>query len=95
MKKIAVEGGVIVYLHHSSPGLRIEPSSPAKLLPCSRGAASETSQSTLQHEVGIGAQILSDLGLSSIRLLTNRPRRAVGLEGFGIQIVETVPISNG
>jgi 3,4-dihydroxy 2-butanone 4-phosphate synthase/GTP cyclohydrolase II len=94
MAQVAREGGVVVYLHHSSPGLRIlnSGSSEAVLLPCSRRASSEMSQSTIQHEVGIGAQILSDLGLSTIRLLTNRPRRAVGLEGFGIQIVETVPI---
>lgn len=93
MERVAREGGVVVYLHHSSSGLRTEGST---LLLCSRGAASsgerEKSQSTLQHEVGIGAQILSDLGLSTIRLLTNRPRRAVGLEGFGIQIVETLPL---
>ena len=89
MERVAREGGVVVYLHHSSPGLR---TASAVLLPCSRGAASDQSQSKIQHEVGIGAQILSDLGLSTIRLLTNRPRRTVGLEGFGIQIVETIPV---
>src|SRR5437868_11445749 len=41
------------------------------------------SQPPLQHEVGLGAQILSDLGLRTIRLLTNHPRRIVALEGFG------------
>ncbi|MCY4536344.1 MAG: hypothetical protein OXB91_13340, partial [Bryobacterales bacterium] len=41
---------------------------------------------------GLGAQILKDLGLQRIRLLTNRPRRVAGLEGFGIQIVEQLPI---
>ncbi|HEY3743235.1 MAG TPA: bifunctional 3,4-dihydroxy-2-butanone-4-phosphate synthase/GTP cyclohydrolase II, partial [Bryobacteraceae bacterium] len=83
-----------VYLHHSSPGLQIANAGTldAKLMPCSRGAASKMSQSSLQHEVGIGAQILCDLGLSTIRLLTDRPRRAVGLEGFGIQITGTLPI---
>jgi 3,4-dihydroxy 2-butanone 4-phosphate synthase / GTP cyclohydrolase II len=45
----------------------------------------------LQHEIGVGAQILSDLGLSTIRLLTNHPRKVVGVEGFGIQIIEQVP----
>ena len=49
-------------------------------------------QAPTQHEVGIGAQILSDLGLHTIRLLTNHPRRIVALEGFGIEIVEQVPI---
>src|SRR5262249_21342379 len=90
MEHVARDGGVVVYLHHSSPGLRV--SQGGVLEPCSRSAVPKKSQSSLQHEVGIGAQILSDLGLSTIRLLTNRPRRAVGLEGFGIHIVETVPI---
>jgi 3,4-dihydroxy 2-butanone 4-phosphate synthase/GTP cyclohydrolase II len=46
----------------------------------------------LQHEHGIGAQILSDLGLHRIRLLTNHPRRIVALEGFGIEVVEQIPV---
>ncbi len=50
------------------------------------------SQPPLQHEVGLGAQILSDLGLHTIRLLTNHPRRIVALEGFGIKIAEQVPV---
>jgi 3,4-dihydroxy 2-butanone 4-phosphate synthase/GTP cyclohydrolase II len=54
--------------------------------------ASEDGQRQLQHEHGIGAQILSDLGLHTIRLLTNHPRKVVGLEAFGIDIVEQVPI---
>ena len=45
-----------------------------------------------QHESGIGAQILSDLGLSSIRLLTNHPRKVVGLDAFGLEIVEQIPL---
>jgi 3,4-dihydroxy 2-butanone 4-phosphate synthase / GTP cyclohydrolase II len=47
----------------------------------------------LQHESGVGAQILADLGLTSIRLLTNHPRKVVGLEGFGIQITDQVPFA--
>ena len=46
----------------------------------------------LQYENGIGAQILRDLGLSTIRLLTNVPRTVVALEAFGIRITELVPI---
>ena len=45
-----------------------------------------------QHESGIGAQILADLGLTTIRLLTNHPRKVLGLDAFGIEIVEQVPI---
>jgi 3,4-dihydroxy 2-butanone 4-phosphate synthase/GTP cyclohydrolase II len=41
---------------------------------------------------GIGAQILRDLGLSSIRIMTNNPRKLVGLEGYGLQIIERIPL---
>ncbi|HMM20480.1 MAG TPA: bifunctional 3,4-dihydroxy-2-butanone-4-phosphate synthase/GTP cyclohydrolase II [Selenomonadales bacterium] len=44
------------------------------------------------RDYGIGAQILADLGLSSIRLLTNNPRKRVGLEGYGLKITERVPL---
>ena len=47
----------------------------------------------IQREVGIGAQILSDLNLHRIRLLTNRPKKVAALEGFGIEIVEQVPVA--
>jgi 3,4-dihydroxy 2-butanone 4-phosphate synthase/GTP cyclohydrolase II len=50
------------------------------------------SERKTQREIGIGAQILSELGLSRIRLLTNHPRRVAALEGFGIEIIEHVPI---
>lgn len=44
------------------------------------------------RDYGIGAQILVDIGLERIRLLTNNPRKVVGLEGHGLKVVETVPI---
>jgi 3,4-dihydroxy 2-butanone 4-phosphate synthase/GTP cyclohydrolase II len=44
------------------------------------------------RDYGIGAQILSDLGVRRIRLITNNPRKVVGLEGYGLQIVERVPL---
>jgi 3,4-dihydroxy 2-butanone 4-phosphate synthase / GTP cyclohydrolase II len=45
-----------------------------------------------QRDYGVGAQILAELGLHQIRLLTNNPRKFVGLEGYGLQIVERVPL---
>jgi 3,4-dihydroxy 2-butanone 4-phosphate synthase/GTP cyclohydrolase II len=98
LRMIAREGaGVLVYLHESGPGFRIErdPAHELRLSSHSRdfihyqGAAG---QRQLQHEHGIGAQILSDLGLHTIRLLTNHPRKIVALEGFGIEIVDQIPI---
>jgi 3,4-dihydroxy 2-butanone 4-phosphate synthase/GTP cyclohydrolase II len=44
------------------------------------------------RDYGIGAQILAELGLHRIRLLTNNPKKVVGLEGYGLEVVETVPI---
>jgi 3,4-dihydroxy 2-butanone 4-phosphate synthase/GTP cyclohydrolase II len=44
------------------------------------------------REYGIGSQILSDLGLTTIRVLTNNPRKITGIEGFGLRVVEQVPI---
>jgi 3,4-dihydroxy 2-butanone 4-phosphate synthase/GTP cyclohydrolase II len=44
------------------------------------------------RDYGVGAQILADLGLHNIRLLTNNPKKVVGLEGYGLKVVETVPI---
>jgi 3,4-dihydroxy 2-butanone 4-phosphate synthase/GTP cyclohydrolase II len=86
LKQIAEAGsGVLVYLHQTGPGLRTEGGTIF-------GHDRLVSQAPQQHEVGLGAQILSDLGLHRIRLLTNHPRRLVALEGFGIEIVDQVPI---
>jgi 3,4-dihydroxy 2-butanone 4-phosphate synthase / GTP cyclohydrolase II len=86
LRRIAQEGaGVLVYLHQTGYGLHIEN---GRII----GHERHVAQAPTQHEVGIGAQILSDLGLHTIRLLTNHPRRIVALEGFGIEIVEQVPI---
>ena len=45
-----------------------------------------------QRDYGIGAQILRDLGVRTMRLLTNNPRKFVGLEGYGLEIVDRVPL---
>ena len=44
------------------------------------------------RDYGIGAQILGDLGLTSIRILTNNPKKILGLEGYGLSVTEQVPI---
>ena len=46
------------------------------------------------RDYGIGAQILGDLGLTSIRILTNNPKKIVGLEGYGLSVTEQVPIQS-
>ncbi len=98
MRAIAEEGaGVLVYLHESGPGFRLEKDARGEPRLVSHGRdfmhyKGEAGQRQLQHEHGLGAQILSDLGLHTIRLLTNHPRKIVALEGFGIEIVEQVPV---
>ena len=99
LRKIAEEGlGVLVYLHQTGPGFRIEKDAEGRNRMVSHARdfmhyAGAAGQRQLQHESGIGAQILSDLGLHTIRLLTNHPRKIVALEGFGIEIVEQVPVT--
>ena len=44
------------------------------------------------RDYGVGAQILADLGIKKVRLMTNNPKKIVGLEGYGIEVVERVPI---
>ena len=88
---------MLVYLHHNRLGFGLEklPSGEQRVIPHPKEAyrtGSESGQGHLQYESGIGAQILSDLGLRTIRLLTNRPRKVVGLEGFGIRILDQIPV---
>src|SRR5579884_1160956 len=87
--------GVFVYLHQSGPGIQfVQHDGRRELLAHGRSQSSFTPSERhqpLQLETGVGAQILSDLGLSTIHLLTNHPRKVVGLEGFGIQITKQIP----
>ena len=96
LRRIAREGrGALIYLHQTSKGFSIERAGDRTALSFHRGqklpALLDNVRQT-QREIGIGAQILSDLNLRRIRLLTNRPKRAAALEGFGIEIVEQVPV---
>ena len=101
LEAIAEEGrGVFLYLHQSSPGMRLAASEKgAEIKPHTHDHDSASDyleqpggMKHIQRESGIGAQILRDLGVSSIRLLTNHPRRVIALEGYGIRIVEQSPI---
>jgi 3,4-dihydroxy 2-butanone 4-phosphate synthase/GTP cyclohydrolase II len=88
----AEKSGVIVYLPpRLSPGAEI-----AQLALAGGGPEEEPapgpSDSPLR-EFGIGAQILADLGLHKIRLLTNNPRKIAGLSGFGLEVVESTPLN--
>jgi 3,4-dihydroxy 2-butanone 4-phosphate synthase / GTP cyclohydrolase II len=93
MERIAAEGrGVILYLRRSGRGLDLF-STPG----AGTGAAPTTmflsSRSSIFRDFGIGAQILRDVGVGKIRWLTNNPLRLVSLPGYGLEIVEYVPLT--
>jgi 3,4-dihydroxy 2-butanone 4-phosphate synthase/GTP cyclohydrolase II len=75
--------GVIVYLRDGTAGV------PVAEIPHESGTSADAARSRQWREIGLGAQILKDLGISSIRLLASSKRTYVGLGGFGIEIVET------
>ena len=97
MRTIAEQGaGVIVYLDQEGRGIGLLNKLRAYELQ-DAGHDTVTANEELGFKpdlrnYGIGAQILLDLGLSSIRILTNNPRKLVGLEGYWLEIVERVPI---
>jgi 3,4-dihydroxy 2-butanone 4-phosphate synthase/GTP cyclohydrolase II len=96
------ERGVFVYLHHTGRGFQIDArEADSSELPRIRFHQREEldqdlgRQRLVQRESGIGAQILIDLGLRRIRVLTNHPRKVVALEGYGLEIADQVPLSVG
>ena len=97
MQRIADEGaGALIYLHQNSLGFALEKVDGVDQMefhPEERERHSLEYQRCTQREVGIGAQILLDLNLHRIRLMTNYPRPIAGLDGYGIEIVEHCPIS--
>jgi 3,4-dihydroxy 2-butanone 4-phosphate synthase / GTP cyclohydrolase II len=103
LEAIAAENrGVFLYLHHTGRGFRIdsrtqEGAALPQILYHQREQVERDPgvQRVIQHESGIGAQILKDLGLVRIRVLTNLPRKVVALKGYGIEIADQVPLEIG
>jgi len=87
LARFKAEGrGVIVYLRDGTAGV------PVAEIPHASDTGTEAARSRQWREIGLGAQILKDLGISSIRLLASSQRTYVGLGGFGIEIAATEPI---
>ena len=97
LRQVAAEGrGVIIYMRQEGRGIGLGPKLKAYKL---QEQGYDTVEANVKlgygmdlREYGLGAQILADLGLKTIRLLTNNPKKLVGLEGYGLKIVEQVPI---
>lgn len=97
MRQVAdARRGVIVYMRQEGRGIGLAPKIKAYKLQ-EQGYDTVEANEKLGYgmdlrEYGLGAQILVDLGIKTIRLLTNNPKKLVGLEGYGLEIVQQVPI---
>ncbi|MBJ7423065.1 MAG: bifunctional 3,4-dihydroxy-2-butanone-4-phosphate synthase/GTP cyclohydrolase II [Akkermansiaceae bacterium] len=97
LEHISKEGGVLLYLRQEGRGIGL----PAKM---HAYKLQEEGMDTIEaneklgygsdlRDYGMGAQILYDLGVRKMRLLTNNPKKVIGLEGYGLEIVQQLPIS--
>jgi 3,4-dihydroxy 2-butanone 4-phosphate synthase/GTP cyclohydrolase II len=97
MQIIAKEGrGVVIYMRQEGRGIGLLNKLKAYSLQDS-GLDTVEANKKLGFEpdlrdYGMGAQILRDLGLSKIRILTNNPKKIVGLEGYGLKVIDRIPI---
>ncbi|MBI3874446.1 MAG: bifunctional 3,4-dihydroxy-2-butanone-4-phosphate synthase/GTP cyclohydrolase II [Verrucomicrobia bacterium] len=97
LRRVAAEGaGVVLYMRQEGRGIGLAPKIQAYKLQ-ERGL--DTVEANIRlgfptdlREYGLGAQILCDLGIKTIRLLTNNPKKVVGLQGYGLEIVEQLPL---
>ncbi len=97
LERIADEGGVLLYLRQEGRGIGLSAKIHAYKLQ-EQGLDTIEANEKLGfgsdlRDYGMGAQILADLGLRRIRLLTNNPKKVIGLEGYGLEIVEQLPLS--